>query len=1200
MGFSLAASYTSNYDAEKENSEQPAGWLGLGWNFGFGAVTANTKGTANFEDDTFYLNNEKLIKIPGTENQYKLKNYRYVKIFRVVKDSKINYWVVYNEDGSMTIFGQVPNAISYMIGKGDWVGNVFEGDTELTPTAWHLYRQSDGFGNKVTYQYQKTDEYLKSDSWQSKYPYTKAIYPKKVIDTIGREIVFNLANKEIDEYYDPYPFPEPDSYIEFYEDKYLDNIVVYNPDKTQSQSVTFEYELVGSGQFKKRLLKSITKSIYNGGQWNPLPKTVFNYNAVSELKPAALKKIEHPTGGSTEYQYKEQELAYTKLDGSLQQDQTQVGYLGNNYMVVKHGSVKSNNYYFLGKYSVARDISVYNWDGHKWADKQDFAISTDKRNLHIHSGPDYFLVRPVQSDEFTMFQRHGDKWEKETTIKFDHQFEISGNLDLAEQTYVTEKEISVYPMQDNLFLVYGRNHHKVKAYHKKLNAQNRVEWSQVTLPKHQFSGYVRVWPSNNFFVLRHGSEGKKIDVYNWENDKWIRKNNAMNIGAGVMDVTVGDDFFIITDADKKLHIYEFKGDSWVEVQNKNLANSHLAKVSAGNNFFVLGYFNGDNVKLFERINNHQWQIESSAKTLFTSSSGHKIFDVFANNKYIAIVTRKKTDHSHTYYFTVFNKINNQWVQKKTNEKIGKVFTQGQYQLQENNWRYSDISAQVSFGKDLLTVSLLDTTYQQTESFDVIAPDNPINPNYQAYQRCNANYQACLTPCESYNTNSYGGQFPLQECQLDCGSWNNNTFCFSVNELYSSVCESFKSCLTGFASSWSNKLLSCQSQCKSDCSTAESNYVPAANYQYDQCRRGCADAYEYNRDGFSCAKCFWSDLGEICNFGECSWDKLGGGVSAARCHKDHYEYPLSKYLFNVGGSKKAYYFDGTDWQVLDDSEEDMALQFEIDQRQGTSVGFFDSRVLEYDYGFATPELYYDTIALAGPKVDKNNLPKMTKFYKSAKNRAKGNAVTYPIQSKIVDDGIGQKITYSFDFAEGKHDSTLNTVQFHKATVNMPANSGRIVNYFYNGLSKEDGSQFPDKVGGLNFEKLNGLTYKSETLAADSSKVGESYNQYEIINKGHSSFLVRGTKSETSVDGVTLFTEYEFNELNGMPKKTIVYDAKNPSKKLITESRFAFEQYPEMKVYNMLTQPFETKTYINTQLVRVNKVAYKNWKISGGGN
>lgn len=678
MDFSLALSYSSNYDAKKENKEQPTSWAGLGWNLGFGSISAETKGTSNFEDDTFYFNNEKLIKIPNTKNQYKLKNYRYINIYRVDDGKKITSWVIIREDGSMEIYGDNDNAISYMISKGDWIGSVFNGETELTPYAWHLYKQIAIFGNEITYEYDKVEEYLKSESWQSTYPYTKAIYPKKVTDSIGREIIFNTQSKETDEYYNPYPFAEPDSYMEFYEDKFLDYILVKNKNKdgtlSNFQKIEFDYSMVGSGQLRKRLLNSITTSFYDDGNlcsvekedvnWCPMPKTEFNYYPLTDQKPASLKKIAHPTGGTTEYTYQEKELMYTQLDGSIEQGETEVAYLGNNYMVVKYGTVQQNNNYFLKKFSEAKSFSVYNWDGHKWTDKQDFGIDTKgTRNLNIYTGPDYFLVRPLLSDEFIMYQRHGDKWEEETRIKFDHKFEL---IEIPPAWYTLEKEISVYPLENNIFIVYGKTHSNLKVYHKKINEQNKIEWKQVSLPKDSFSGYAKLWPTDRYFVVRYERAGDRIDVYNWENNQWVKKNDWAEIPGSAFDITTTDDYFIVRDGNKKLNLFEYDGNSW---QLKQQIESNYGKnTAAGENFFIR---TGEkDVELFKRKNNHKWEVESGK--LFSASSGHKIVSVFANDKYIGIVTRKEFTSNdgiqfYDYYYTIFNKINENWIKRrKTN------------------------------------------------------------------------------------------------------------------------------------------------------------------------------------------------------------------------------------------------------------------------------------------------------------------------------------------------------------------------------------------------------------------------------------------------------------------------------------------------------------------------------------------------------
>lgn len=1251
MDFSLNLGYSSNYDASIENKEQPTSWLGLGWGIGFGSITADTKGTASFKDDTFYLNNEKMILIPNTNpnNKYKLKNFRYITIERYDDGNTISQWKVINEDGSETIYGSSDNAKNFMISSGNWIGNVFSGNTELTPYAWQLYKQKDLFGNEITYEYEKTEEYLKSGDWQSTNQYTKAIYISNITDSIGRKIIFNTEDKVADEYYDQYSFcsaPDSCSYMRFYEDKYLDNIEVLNTDGTQFQKVVFDYDVIGRDQLTKRLLKSVEISIYNDG-WNKLPKTEFEYfdeNYLLGKKSYALEKIMHPTGGLTEYTYQEQALEYTQLDGEITQDETHVSYLGNNYMVVKHGSkiIPQPNTFQSGS-TLSRSISVYNWDGHKYTDRQDFDnIALD--NMHIYTGPDYFLARPLRSGLLIMYKRTGDTWEEETEITFEHGGEIVPFGTGLFQSRIQEKEVNIYPLENNIFILSGDRRHKLKIVHKFITDQNIVEWREVSIESADghpgpdgFPGKARIWPSDKFFVVRYDLQADRMNVYNWNevSKTWEKKIEWEQVSTA-SDALIENDYFIVKSKFGILEVYEYDGDSWEvtkavsSLTGTQTNNRQFTKVASAPDFFIFGNGNQREVFMYKRLNNHRWSDRD--KFYGAPDPDQRIDGLYANDKYIGIVTRKEDVERSLkvirYYYTIFNKINDEWVKTKDNVYIG--YARRSHYLVNNGIYRSDGSyraldfqgrsgVSISFGKDLFTVELLDQALSEigsTETPCSVQTSSECN----AWTQCNKEYSDCLGLIGSrgcFQYEYYPIQDPFPSCSSECRfSWNYQYHsCFSENDFVKIPCERSVFCVDSCERSYTcfndpncqNNLNNCKQNCESDCAFRD---CPDAKIKYDDfhaeeerklkvrfddCRGDCTNRFE-QRNGFNCA----TGCPGFCGFTSCR------GLNTGKCPEENFERIVIDHQYDISGTTEAFVFNKkiNNWQEL--GNENIGLQFRIEEREQR---FFPSESLAYDFGFSNPDLYHDTIALSKSGIF--GFPETSKYYKSVRNQAKGPAKVYPIKTKTVDDRLGHRMVYSFDFNNGKYDPTLQTVQFNKATIYSPDNSGKIVNYFYNGLSKEDAlndvdrAEFPDKIVTLFkdgsasestntrfFRKLTGILYKSETFAQDVTLVANSLSEYEIVDKKHGSFIVRNKKSINDVEGVVVVSEInQYNEENGMPKTTTTYDNKYPDKKLITKTIFAFENYPDMKTSNMLIQPYEARTYENTELKSAQKIEYR---------
>ncbi|MBU1029652.1 MAG: hypothetical protein ABIC91_03485 [Nanoarchaeota archaeon] len=116
-----------------------------------------------------------------------------------------------------------------------------------------------------------------------------------------------------------------------------------------------------------------------------------------------------------------------------------------------------------------------------------------------------------------------------------------------------------------------------------------------------------------------------------------------------------------------------------------------------------------------------------------------------------------------------------------------------------------------------------------------------------------------------------------------------------------------------------------------------------------------------------------------------------------------------------------------------------------------------------------------------------------------------------------------------------------------------------------------------------EHKRGLVSMVSVYDNDKTLIQKSVNEYSkktvISNKGYvSSGLNQVTKSESTQDGMTSSVEYEYQS-DGFLRKT--FATNTDGKTLISTTKYAYENYPEMKEKNMFSQIYETKTFENTE-------------------
>lgn len=352
------------------NLEAPTGVLGLGWSMSMPRIIVDHKQTGTREDDEFYLiengGANPLVRTTsgsdggGSYSAFDLKNYQFWKIKFY---GGLDKWEIIKEDGTRYVYGDknsTRSTVQYVVRWDNWIGN--SNRTTVVPqtqmaTVWNLSEVIGLWGDKITYEYEKTENFVGSSAGQKQ---TEASYLKKITDVIGRTVVFTYLPKAAQYFTEPHTEQtEPDAYQEFYENKYLDHIDVFDEAQAKYLTLTFGYDVINNGlSTAKMLLKSIEQK---NGAGETLPTTKFDYYVQNEVK-GYLKTMTYPTGGSVTYDYTQKTIGYSRRDLKVKApagySQHQV-WLGDDYAVVAWRNPELP----------AVMLFVYQWVG-EWKEKQ--------------------------------------------------------------------------------------------------------------------------------------------------------------------------------------------------------------------------------------------------------------------------------------------------------------------------------------------------------------------------------------------------------------------------------------------------------------------------------------------------------------------------------------------------------------------------------------------------------------------------------------------------------------------------------------------------------------------------------------------------------------------------------------------------------------------------------------------------------------
>lgn len=365
QGYKLTLKYNTEQIAEtvtRINDTHSTGVVGLGWHLSKDRIVRLTHQTANTMDDEYLINahgkTSKLVFEYSSDDttHFRVHSNPYWRVYYIDRSDQ---WIVQKQNGNQYIYGDGnslqtllthdANSTEESVKWDNWIGSsVVANGQELMTVAWNLAAIEDMYGDRVHLFYSQDRESVGGSS--RALTHTKACYLTKVIDKNDNYIELTYQPKENLEYQDPhtentitteaaYGVAPPlenndrDAFQERMETKFLASVTRFTPADAIDRKVNFNYDFVGGGEMKKRVLTEIQYRSDNDEKYQPSTKyryygqdsednvqvgvsynntRVFNYETGALF--GAIKSVTIPGGGSYIYRYDKVGIERSSLD----------------------------------------------------------------------------------------------------------------------------------------------------------------------------------------------------------------------------------------------------------------------------------------------------------------------------------------------------------------------------------------------------------------------------------------------------------------------------------------------------------------------------------------------------------------------------------------------------------------------------------------------------------------------------------------------------------------------------------------------------------------------------------------------------------------------------------------------------------------------------------------------------------------------
>lgn len=654
----VVVQYSGNVhlNVRARNDRAPTEWVGLGWRLGFGNIHCDHNGTGVLVDDRcFYVSpkgvSQEILKLGGKHFLEK-DPYWKVEPQPSTDGAQIIGWVLTDISGKKFRYGDFsetapaePNATRYVFWwketspvNVNYVGSGFSGTPGRYSYHWDLSEEVDIDGNVVRYGYEQVRKRVKSGDWTSAVEYTQASYLQTIQVPGGGKIVFETKMKSKDEVIDPESqLPEPDAFMEFFEEKYLERIRVENINQKTIRSFLFGYD-VGNFQkdraagYSKRFLTAITES---GADGKAIGIHRFGYSKDApenlELPLGVLTSIETPLCGTVQYALQRKSIEGTKKIfpcerfGRFEKNSRVVGGRmrgGEEYVVVINGKDGEDK---------ANEVIIYNNEDGVWTEHLVSGLESNSspRRLGLPNGRGTRVV--TGEDFFAVIKDLGGGEHSISIFMWNHKAWVSTNilgrkktlLDLNSPSVLVEKNMLVISrFMDassamEIFTYHRQGEDWIEKEIKNLNTigfpslrnnhlmiaipgpgilvktWNGVDWSTTMEINSEFPTEKFVLGSDYIFSLAKSSQpilGVDLGTqyytssWHWTGREWLETfwHELDTEGASFSDDDlpdiqgVGNGYVVVRSDDKDhLHLYQYTGEKWRTALNRNMVNSDL-------------------------------------------------------------------------------------------------------------------------------------------------------------------------------------------------------------------------------------------------------------------------------------------------------------------------------------------------------------------------------------------------------------------------------------------------------------------------------------------------------------------------------------------------------------------------------------------------------------------------------------------------